>query len=151
MDTVQTWKKDDFHITTDKSQFDIDAIYQYLTRSTWSKGIDKQTVKESIESSLCFGLFYKEKQIGFTRVITDGCTFGYLCDVYVLEQWQKKKLGSWLIECCHEHATMQRLRRIVLVTSTVPWLYKKHQYTPVNQKDFVWQIFRPDIYAKKTV
>lgn len=34
MDIVQTWKKDDFYITTYKSQFDIDAICQYLTRST---------------------------------------------------------------------------------------------------------------------
>lgn len=46
---------------------------------------------------------------------------------------------------------MQRLRRIVLVTSTVSWLYKKHQYTPVNQKDFVWHIFRPDIYVSCTL
>lgn len=81
-------------------------------------------------------------------MVTDHATFGYLCDVYVLEEYQKMGLGRLLIECCHPHPVMSRLRRIMLVTDSAPWLYEKLGYTPLNRPDFVWQINRPDIYQQ---
>lgn len=57
-------------------------------------------------------------------------------------------LGRWLIECCHAHPVMSRLRRIMRVTDSAPWLYQKQGYNPVNRPDFVWHINRPDIYRK---
>ncbi|MYM57950.1 N-acetyltransferase [Vibrio sp. OCN044] len=146
MEEIHSWHNGDFHLTTDQSKFNLDDIFQYLTKSTWAKGIDKRTVVGSIEASLCFGLFYKDIQIGFARFITDHFTFGYLCDVYVVDEWKEKKLGSWMMSCCHKHPSIQKLRRIILVTSTAGWLYEKHNYTPVNEPDYIWQIFRPKIY-----
>ena len=78
MEEIHSWHNGDFHLTTDQSKFDLDDIFQYLTKSTWAKGIDKRTVVGSIEASFCFGLFYKDIQIGFARFITDHFTFGYL-------------------------------------------------------------------------
>lgn len=43
---------------------------------------------------------------------------------------------------------MATLRRIMLVTSTAPWLYEKVGYSAINCPDFVWQIARPDIYRR---
>ncbi|CNI45215.1 Uncharacterized protein conserved in bacteria [Yersinia frederiksenii] len=146
MDTPLNWHKDHFIITTDPSQLDIDAIHRYLTRSSWAAGINKETVRASITHSLCFGLFDHHNQIGFARLITDFTTFGYLCDVYVIEEYQKSGLGLWLIECCQSHPIVSRLRRVMLVTTTAPWLYEKVGYQPVNIPDYVWQITRPDIY-----
>lgn len=40
--------------------------------------------------------------IGAARVITDRVTFGYLTDVYVLEEHQRKGLGAFLMECLNE-------------------------------------------------
>ncbi|WP_323839570.1 GNAT family N-acetyltransferase [Photorhabdus africana] len=148
MEEIHTWHYQQYHITTDLMLLDIDAIHQYLTHSTWAEGIDIDTVRKSVCNSLCFGLFNGDKQIGFARIITDGITFGYLCDVYVLEEWQQQKLGRWLMECCQSHPVMKRLRRIMLVTSTAPWLYEKMGYSPVNRENFVWQISRPDIYRQ---
>lgn len=148
MENTQSWCQQPYTITTDRKQFDIEAIHQYLTRSTWAAGIDVDTVRESIDNSLCFGLFEGDTQIGFARLVTDGVTFGYLCDVYILEAWQQQKLGRWLLECCQSHPVMARLRRIMLVTSSAPWLYEKVGYSPVNCENFVWQIVRPDIYQR---
>ncbi|NHB90299.1 GNAT family N-acetyltransferase [Photorhabdus tasmaniensis] len=148
MKNIHTWQYQNYNITTNSEQFDIKAIHSYLTRSTWAEGIDIDTVRQSICNSLCFGLFDSNKQIGFARVVTDSTTFGYLCDVYVLEEWQQLKLGRWLMECCQSHPVMTRLRRIMLVTSTAPWLYEKMGYTPVNRENFVWQIVRPDVYRQ---
>jgi len=143
-----TIKKDRFTVTTDSSLFQTTAIREYLSQSSWAPGIDEETVQISVRNSLCFGLLDGSKQIGFARLVTDYATFGYLCDVYVLDQYQKTGLGRWLIECCHAHPVMSRLRRIMLVTDSAPWLYKKFGYSPLNQRDFVWQINHPDIYLK---
>ncbi|ETN43232.1 uncharacterized protein HMPREF1541_02391 [Cyphellophora europaea CBS 101466] len=52
--------------------------------------------------------------IGFARVITDGVTFAYLTDVYVLEEWRGRKLGEWLVGCVNEVMDeMPHLRRIM--------------------------------------
>jgi N-acetylglutamate synthase-like GNAT family acetyltransferase len=147
MDNIYTWTNSQFLISTNRSILDIDAIYAYLTRSAWAEGIDKETVEGAIQQSLCFGVFTENEQIGFARMITDGSTFGYLCDVYILEEWQNKKLGNWLIECVHLHPIIKGLRRVILATTTAPWLYEKHGYKPVNQKNYIWQIFKPDIYT----
>lgn len=93
-------------------------------------------------------MYHGTRQIGFARLVTDYATFGYLCDVYVLEAHQKGGLGLWLAECCQAHPLMATLRRIMLVTSTAPWLYEKVGYSAINCPDFVWQIARPDIYRR---
>jgi GNAT superfamily N-acetyltransferase len=142
------WYKNDDLVSTDKEKLDVQAIHQYLTRSTWAKGIDLDTVSASIENSLNFGVYRNELQIGFARLITDYATFAYLCDVYVLEEYQGDGLGRWVMECIHDHPLFEQFRRIVLFTTTAPWLYEKFGYQPVNQENYTWTITRPDIYTK---
>ncbi|SFT52524.1 Predicted N-acetyltransferase YhbS [Kosakonia arachidis] len=149
---VQEWHKDGFLISTDVEKQDITEIHRYLTRSTWAPGIDRETVALSVQNSLNFGLFHDGAQIGFARLITDYATFAYLCDVYVLEEYQGQGLGRWLIDCWHAHPVFEKLRRIMLFTSTAPWLYEKFGYQPINRPNYTWSIARPDIYlrAKKS-
>ena len=123
MPSPLSWQKDNFKISCASTLLDITAIHRYLTRSSWAKGIDIDTVRLSLEHSLNFGLYDRKEQIGFARVVTDYATFGYLCDVYVLEEYQQRGLGRWLMECCHGHPLLKRLRRIMLVTSSASWLY----------------------------
>ncbi|TPG65015.1 GNAT family N-acetyltransferase [Ewingella americana] len=141
--------KEGFTVTTNPSCFDLHAIHSYLKASSWAPGIDEETVRLSVENSLCFALLEGEKQIGFARLVTDFATFGYLCDVYVLNEYHKTGLGRWLMECCQSHPLMSRLRRIMLVTDSAPWLYEKIGYSPVNRPNFVWQINKPDIYLNR--
>lgn len=148
MNQIFRWEREEFYISTDKSELDIEAIHHYLTRSTWAKGIDRQTVETSIANSLCLGLFHKDKQIGFARLTTDFATFGYLCDVYILEEYQKQGLARWLMECFMAHPVQPKLRRIMLATSTAAWLYEKFGFEPMNRPDFIYQITRPNIYQR---
>lgn len=142
------WQKAPYLVTTDRSKMDISAIHRYLTRSTWAAGIDEETVRLSIANSLNFGLFEGDKQVGFARFITDYATFAYLCEVYVLEEYQGKGLGRWLVECCQAHPVTSRLRRLMLFTTTAPWLYQKFGYEPVNRPNYAWVITHPDIYKR---
>ncbi|MCH4245107.1 GNAT family N-acetyltransferase [Acinetobacter gerneri] len=146
MEKIYTWQKDHFLISTDPDLLDVNLIYEVLTKSKWAKGISAEKVEISIQHSLCFGLYQNHIQIGFARYITDYVTFAYLCDVFILDQFQKTGLGKWLMESSLEHPDLKKLRRIMLVTSTAAWLYEKVGYVAQNKDNFVWEIFRPDIY-----
>jgi len=88
---------DQFLISTDKSLLDMDTIYAFLSTCYWSPGIARSRVERAIENSMCFGIHDTETavrplQIGFARVITDKATYGYICDVFVLEEYRGRGL-----------------------------------------------------------
>lgn len=143
---IYEWTKEAYKVTTDVDKIDTLAVHSYLTRSSWANGIDIDTVSLSIKQSLNFGIFHHEEQVGFARLVTDYATFAYLCDVYVLEQYQGKKLSNFLMSCIHEHPVFNSVRRIVLFTTTAPWLYKKFGYEPVNEQNYAWTIARKNRY-----
>lgn len=145
---IREWRENNFLVSTDRAKLDLQAMHQYLTRSTWAKGISLATVTAATENSLNFGLYDRGSQIGFARLVTDYATFAYLCDVYVLEEHQGSGLANLLMKCIHNHPIFEQLRRIVLFTTTAPWLYEKFGYQPVNQENYAWAITRPDIYTR---
>jgi len=134
------WHEHDYLISTDSTKLDLHAVHQYLTESKWAKGIDFDTVKTSTANSLNFGVYLDKSQIGFARLITDYATFAYLCDVYVLDEYRGKGLGRWLMECIHHHPVCEKLRSIILFTSTAPWLYQKFGYEPINKENYTWAL-----------
>ena len=66
--------------------------------------------------------------IGLARIVTDFVTFGYVTDVYVLEEFRGQGLGKWMMECLGEHVDQWPfLRRMILLTITTEAaeLYRK--------------------------
>ena len=141
-------RRDTFRITTDLAAMDLDAIHAYLTRSYWSEGISKDLVARGMAGSLCFGLFDDSRQIGFARVITDRATYAYLCDVYVLEEYQGRGLGTWLMRELMTHPDLQGLRRFGLVTRDAHGLYEKLGFAPLANPSGHMEIARPGMYLK---
>lgn len=140
------WTKDCFLVSTDNAKLQLEPIHAELTVSTWSPGIDLQTVKTALENSLNFGLYLDGKQIGFARFITDYATFAYMADVYVLDHYRGQGLGRWLVECMLEYPGIERYRRLLLATTTAAWLYEKLGFEVPKNTSLYWQINRPDIY-----
>src|SRR3982751_351355 len=109
--SIMTWQKDEYTISTDKTKLDAEYLHRYLCfQSYWAKGIPFQTVKKSIEGSLCFGIYKGPQMTGFARVITDGATFAYLADVFVDEKFRGLGLSKWLMEVFLNHPDLQGLR-----------------------------------------
>lgn len=109
------WERGDFTITTDISKMDIEVIHGYLSRSYWAQGVPRITVQKCMEGSLCFGVLHGSRQVGFARVITDKATFGYLSDVFILEEYREKGLSKWLMEIILGHPELQNFRRFLLI------------------------------------
>jgi ribosomal protein S18 acetylase RimI-like enzyme len=135
-----------YAISTDPARLDGAAIHAFLTRSYWANGIPRGVVDASLAASLCFGLYDGPRQIGLARVITDRATFGYLCDVYVLEEYRGRGLGKWLMEAVIAHPDLQGLRRLVLVTRDAHGLYRGFGFRPLGRPEGYMEIARPRLY-----
>ena len=141
-------QRNGYTISTDKSLLDISAVHAYLTRSYWSPGISRAVVEKAIAGSLCFGLFTEQgNQVGFARAITDGATFAYLADVYVLEEHRGKGLGKWIVETILAHPSLQGLRRILLATRDAHKLYAQFGFEPLATPESFMSIHRPNAYG----
>jgi GNAT superfamily N-acetyltransferase len=124
-----------YTISTDKTLLDVNMIHDYLSKkSYWAESIPYETVKRSIENSMCFGVFYDGKQIGFARLITDKATFAYLADVFILSEHSGKGLSKWLMQTIQEHSELQGLRRWLLGTRDAHSLYEQFGWTVLTEE-----------------
>lgn len=121
-------------------------VHEFLRRSYWAQNIPSETVRRSIENSLCFGLFKAEKQIGFARVVTDYATFAYLCDVFVIEEFRGRGMSKWLMETILAHPELQNLRRWLLATKDAHGLYGQFGFTALDAPEVFMERHAPDVY-----
>jgi GNAT superfamily N-acetyltransferase len=128
---------------------DLAAIHDFLTHCYWSEGIPRSTVERAMKNSLCFGLFDAGKQVGFARVISDYATYAYLCDVYVLEPYRGKGLGTWLMSCVMKHPELQGLRRFTLLTRDAHGLYRKFGFSESKNPSRYMEIHDSGVYKRK--
>jgi GNAT superfamily N-acetyltransferase len=142
-------RRGDYLVSTDPALLDLPLIHDFLSnRSYWAAGIPVEVVRRSTENSLCFGLYQGTHQIGFARVVTDGATFAYLADVFVIEAHRGQGLSKWLLDCVMRHPHLQGLRRFLLGTRDAHSLYERHGFTPLTDPERFLEIFRPDVYSK---
>jgi len=140
------WRRDPFIIDTEIDRIDLDLVHGFLTTAYWSEGIPRETVERGIRSSLVFGLYREQQQIGFARVVTDRATFAYLCDVFVLPHERGQGLGQWLMEVVISHPELQGLRRWVLLTRDAHDLYQRVGFTKLNAPERYMEKATPRIY-----
>src|SRR4030095_2113225 len=115
--TMEEWKKGDLTISTDARRLDLELIHDYLSNeSYWAQSRSLGTVRRSIANSLNFGVFKKDQQVGFARVVTDYATFAWIADVFVLEACRGQGIATWLIHTILSHPQLQGFRRWVLST-----------------------------------
>jgi GNAT superfamily N-acetyltransferase len=121
-------QRDGFVISTDPARLQLDVVHSYLSdHSYWAQGRSREAVRTSIEHSLCFGVYTAAgEQVGFGRVVTDYATFGWLCDVFILEAYRGHALGKWLIETVTAHPALQPVSRLLLATRDAHELYRRY-------------------------
>jgi GNAT superfamily N-acetyltransferase len=125
------WHKENFCVDDCKDRLDIDTIYKWLSSSYWASDRKRETVKESIEHSLCFGLYDGSKQVGFARAVTDKVVFSWLMDVDVEETYRGVGLGQWFLNCILEHPDLKNTR-MGLTTKDAHTFYEKFNFERVE-------------------
>ena len=133
-----------FSISTDKSKLQPEMICDFLSSAYWSNQRPREAILKSLEHSLCFGLYFSDKQIGLARVITDYATFAYLCDVFVIEEYRGRSLGKWLMETVIAHPELTRLRRFMLATRDAHALYEQYGFQGLSAPERWMERFNKD-------
>jgi GNAT superfamily N-acetyltransferase len=135
-----TWRRGRHSISTNPADLDLDVVHGFLTTSYWATGISRERVERSIRGSIPFGLFEDGRQVGFARVVSDGTTFAWIGDVFVLAESRGQGLALWLMQTIVAHPDLQGLRRWFLATRDAHGLYRKVGFgelvTPERMMEF---------------
>jgi GNAT superfamily N-acetyltransferase len=139
--TPRTWTRDNspFFISNDPKFISVKEVNEAFAKDFlyWTKPFPEDVLHQMLHGSMSFGVYRwlepqqsqtepvtltteNTEQIGLARVITDGVSFGYLSDTYILPEYQGDGLGRWLMECVAEvfsKESMPHLRRVILLTS----------------------------------
>jgi N-acetylglutamate synthase-like GNAT family acetyltransferase len=145
---VHEWRRNDLVVSTDRARIDLDLVHAFLSRSYWAAGIPREIVERSIRHSVCFGIYRGSRQVGFARVVSDLATFGYLADVFVVEDERGRGLSKWLLQCIREHPALQGLRRWMLATRDAHGLYRRFGFVELNDPGRLMEILDPDVYVR---
>jgi GNAT superfamily N-acetyltransferase len=138
-----------YSISTDRTRLDAALVHRYLTSdSYWARGVALEVVQRAISNSLCFGLYQREQQIGFARVVTDAATFGYLADVFIVPAHRGLGLGKQLIAAVMAHPDLQGLRRFMLATRDAQGLYRRFGFTAPKNPQLLMERHDPDVYRQ---
>jgi diamine N-acetyltransferase len=122
----------EFTISSDKTMIKIDDVVALLGKSYWASRRSKEKIIKTIENSLCFGVYYKDKQIGFARIITDYTTFAYLCDVIIDDEYRGQGIGKALVSYIIEYPELRDVSSINLKTNDAHKLYEKYGFGSIE-------------------
>ncbi|HKX84916.1 MAG TPA: GNAT family N-acetyltransferase [Pyrinomonadaceae bacterium] len=139
--------EEEYSISTDKERLDLQMIHKFLSEeSYWAQTRTVEQTQRAIDNSICFGVYYGERQIGFARVVSDLATFAYLGDVFVLEGFRGKGLSKRLMETIVSHSDLQGLRRWLLATRDAHGLYSQYEFEALKFPDRWMERTAPDAY-----
>jgi GNAT superfamily N-acetyltransferase len=111
----------------DPARVDVDQVHRFLSsESYWARGRPRETVERLVgEASRVVGLYDGDRQVGFSRTVSDGVVFAYLADVYVLPAYRGRGFGvelvretvergpfahlKWLLHTADAHALNEKL------------------------------------------
>ena len=126
----------DYELSTDPARLDIDRVEVMLRASYWAAERPREVIEKSIEGSLCMGAYQRSDglQVGFSRLVTDYATFGWLCDVFVDAAARGQKLGVAMVEAL---VTLPEVRNLnlVLQTADAHKLYERFGFAPLWNPD----------------
>jgi len=135
----------EFEISTDKSKLDIKLIHNFLSNEAyWAKGRNMETVRKSIDNSLCFGVYHGDKQIGFGRVVTDFSVFAWIMDVFILDDYRRNGLGKLLMDTIMNYEQLHSVQHWGLETDDAHGLYEKFGFRLVRRPEkFMEMVSKP--------
>jgi GNAT superfamily N-acetyltransferase len=137
-------RTDDIEVSTDVRRLDRELVHRFLSReSYWALGIARERVDRAIDGSLPFGLYDGGIQVGFARAVTDGATFAWIADVFVVGSHRGRGLGRRLLEAVLAHPDVANARNVVLATADAHELYSRYGFHPLMQPERWLSLRRP--------
>ncbi len=131
-------------ISSDPARLDRDLVHAFLSReSYWALGIAREFVERAIDGSVPFGAYASGAQVGFARAVTDGATFAWVADVFVLRPYRGQGIGTRIVEAVLAHPQVSGARNVLLGTADAHGVYTPHGFAPLPQPERYLNLRRP--------
>jgi GNAT superfamily N-acetyltransferase len=126
---------DGFELDDDGARIDLREVHRYLCdESYWAAGRPFEVQERLVrEAARVVGLYQGERQVGFCRASSDGVSFAYLADVYVLSEFRGRGFGEALVREMIDHGPFAANRWLLHTTSMHP-LYRKFGFSEPDYK-----------------
>jgi GNAT superfamily N-acetyltransferase len=112
-------------VSNEPDTIDVDAVVSFLqNESYWARERSREAVEHSIGNSLCYSVLSDGVFVGFARVITDQVTFNYLCDFFILPEFQKQGFGTAALRLIMDDDRLSR-GMWILFTQTAHRFYER--------------------------
>ncbi len=114
--------------SADPDRIDADRVHRLLSQHAyWALGRTREVQDAALAGSRSYGVYdaVTGEQVACARVVTDGATFAWLCDVIVDPEARGNGVGVRLVEGVVADLEPLRLKRIMLVTEDAHELYRK--------------------------
>ncbi|MCC9708721.1 GNAT family N-acetyltransferase [Streptomyces sp. MNU76] len=127
-----------YEISDDPGRIDVGRVHHWLsTDAYWALGRSREKQESAIRGSRNFGVYEvgSREQVAYARVVTDGATFAWLCDVYVAPSVRGNGLGTALVAAVRVHLRPSGLRRLLLATHDAHGVYAKLGFEPLAKPE----------------
>lgn len=131
-------ERDGYVLTTDKHWVDVDIVHRWLSEEAyWALGRPREVVEATIQASKVWsvlapgegGTAGQGEQVAFLRAVTDGLTFGWICDVFVEPAHRGRGLATWISQEAVDDLKAEGVDRLVLATSSAHAVYHRVGFT----------------------
>ena len=126
---------DGFELDDDKARVDLREVHRFLCdESYWADGRPFDVQERLVRgASRVVGLYQGDRQIGFCRAFSDGVSFAYLADVYILSEFRGRGFGDALVREMIDNGPFAT-NRWLLHTTNMHALYRKFGFSEPDYK-----------------
>ena len=122
-----------FELSHDPARLDRELVVTWLTESSyWATGRPAEVQVAAIEGSLNVGAYVDGAQVGYARLVTDGATFGWICDVFVLPDHQGRGIARAMVRSLLDHPSTTTVGRFMLATKDAHGVYAELGFSPID-------------------
>lgn len=134
-----------YFFSAEADRIDRARVHQWLSeQSYWAQGRSRQTQDAAIDGSRNYGVYDREtgEQVAYGRVVTDGVTFAWFCDVFVATDARGRGIGKMLAAGVMDDLEPLNLKRVLLSTGDAHGLYAQYGFTPLAQPSKMMALVR---------
>jgi GNAT superfamily N-acetyltransferase len=124
-----------YRVSSATDDVDRDLVHRWLSQDAyWAMGRSRATQDAAIDGSRNFGVYDSATgaQVAYARVVTDGVTFAWLCDVFVSPDVRGRGVGVALISAIVEEFDEVGLKRMALSTGDAHGLYARFGFAALD-------------------
>ena len=125
-----------YFFSAETDRVDRARVHQWLSeQSYWAQGRAREKQDAAIDASRNYGVYDigSGEQVAYGRVVTDGVTFAWLCDVFVATEARGQGLGKMLAAGVMADLEPSALKRILLSTGDAHGLYAQYGFTELTE------------------